>query len=78
MSLDLTFKQVCDFIKKDEFKLIDTTDKLLGITIIFSPVVLGPTAFPLLSLLTTKNELIKLGKSMFESVSKKRDADKSR
>jgi len=75
MSLDLTFKHVCDFIKKDESTLIDAADKLLGLTIIFTPVVLGPAALPLLSLLTTKNELIKLGKSMFESITKKKEAD---
>lgn len=47
MSLDLTFKSVCTTIKKqgeDDPKLIEAVDSLLGLALICSPVVLGPTA----------------------------------
>ena len=64
-----TFKQVCDLIKKDgkqDPKLIDAVDKLLGLALVCSPVVLGPTAVvALLPLITTKNEIVKLGKRGF-------------
>lgn len=51
MSLELTFKSVCATIKKqgkDDPKLIDAVDKLLGLAFICSPAVLGPSAAALL------------------------------
>ena len=75
MSLDLTFKQVCEFIKEDQPELIESVDKLLGITIILSPIVLGPAAAGILPLLTAKNELTKIGKGIFEKFTKKRAED---
>lgn len=78
MSLELTFKSVCTTIKnqgKDDPKLIEAVDNLLGITLICSPVVLGPAAVALLPTLAVKNELIKIGKSVFEKFTKKKDED---
>jgi hypothetical protein len=78
MSLDLTFKSVCATIKKqgkDDPKLIEAVDSLLGLALICSPVVLGPTAVALLPTLATKNELVKIGKSVFEKLTQKKDED---
>ena len=78
MSTELTFKSVCPAIKKqgkDDPKLIETVDYLLGIALICSPVVLGPAAVALLPTLAVKNELIKIGKGLFEKLSKKKDED---
>lgn len=79
MTLDLTFKQVCDLIKKEgkqEPKLIDAVDNLLGLVLICSPVALGPAAvIALLPLISTKNEIVKLGKGAFEALTKKKDED---
>jgi len=64
MTLELTFKNVCETIKKqskDDPKLIQGVDNLLGVALICSPVVLGPAAVALLPLLAVKNELIKIG-----------------
>lgn len=76
MNLDLTFKQVCELVKKDskqEPKLIDAVDKLLGLALVCSPVVLGPAAVALLPTIAAKNEIVKLGKGVFEKLSKKKD-----
>ena len=76
MALDLTFKQVCDFVKKDDPKLIDAVDKLLSLTLVCSPVVFGPAAvIALLPLISTKNELVRIGKGLFDSLSAKKDDD---
>jgi len=78
MSLDLTFKSVCDTIKKqgkEDAKLLEAVDSLLGLALICSPVVLGPTAAALLPTLAVKNELVKIGKSVFEKLTKKKDED---
>ncbi len=78
MSLELTFKSVCASIKKqgkDDPKLIGSVDNLLGLALICSPVVLGPSAAALLPMLAVKNELIKIGKSVFEKLTKKKDED---
>lgn len=79
MTLDLTFKQVCDLIKKEgkqEPKLIDAVNNLLGLALICSPVALGPTAvITLLPLISTKNEIVKLGKGAFEALTNKKDED---
>jgi len=73
MSLDLTFKSVCDTIKKhgkEDAKLLEAVDRLLGLALICSPAVFGPTAAALLPTLAVKNELIKIGKSVFEKLTK--------
>src|SRR5947207_1628489 len=78
MALELTFKNVCATIKKrgkDDPKLIEGVDNLLGLALICSPVVLGPAAVAFLPTLATKNELIKIGKSVFEKLTKKKDED---
>lgn len=78
MSIDLTFKSVCLAIKrqgKDDPKLIEAVDYLLGIALICSPVVLGPAAAALLPTLAVKNELIKIGKGLFDKLTKKKDED---
>ena len=78
MSLDLTFKSVCDTIKKhgkEDAKLLEAVDSLLGLALICSPAVVGPTAAALLPTLAVKNELIKIGKSVFEKLTKNKDED---
>ncbi len=72
---DLTFKEVCDFIKKDEPKLLEGVDKLLGLAAICAPLALGPAGIALLPLITAKNELVKIGKAVFESVTGKKEED---
>ena len=78
MNLDLTFKQICELVKKDgkeDPKLIESVDKLLGFALICSPVFLGPDAVALLPTLAVKNELVKIGKGVFDKLTKKKDAD---
>ena len=75
MPLDLSFKQVCDFIKKDDPALIDAVDKLLGLTLVCSPLLIGPAAAALLPIIAVKNEVVKLGKYVFEAFSNRGDAD---
>lgn len=77
MSIELTFKSVCTTIKKhgkDDPKLIEAVDNLLGLTIICSPAVLGAPA-ALLPTLAVKNELVRIGKSVFDKLTKKKDED---
>ena len=75
MQLEVTFKDVCNSIKKDEPSLIEAVDKLLGLTLICSPFMLGPAGLLLLPLLSVKNELTKIGKSVYEKYVKKEDPD---
>ena len=78
MNLDLTFKDLCSAIKqqgKEDPKLIEAVDKLLGLALICSPVVLGPAALALLPTLAVKNEIFKIGKGVFEKLTKKKDED---
>jgi hypothetical protein len=72
---DLTFKNVCKFLKKDDGALIDKVDKLSGVAILFSPLVLGPQAASALGLLGAKNELTKLSKSLLESLTSKKESN---
>jgi hypothetical protein len=75
MMLDLTFKDVCKFIKEDEPSLVETVDKFIGLGLILSPIALGPAGLALLPLLAVKNELTKLGKGLLDGISKKKDVD---
>lgn len=78
MALDLSFKQVCELIKKDQQHdplFIDIVDKFLGLTLLCGPVFAGPAAAAFLPLITAKNELIRLGKSVFKVFSDKKDDD---
>ena len=78
MNLSLTFKDVCAVIKaqgKEDPKLIAAVDLLLGLALICSPIVLGPAAIALLPTLTTKNEIIKIGKAVFEKLTGSADDD---
>lgn len=70
---DLTFKGVCKFIEKDGKSLIDQVDKLLGMAIVLSPVVVGPHLLPLLGYITTKNELTKIGQWVVKKVTSKKE-----
>jgi hypothetical protein len=75
VDLDLTFKAVCASLKDDakqDPKVLGAIDKLLGLTIICAPVALGPAALALLPALSVKNELVKMGKAVFKSLTKKR------
>ena len=60
---------------QEEPKLLEAVDKLLGLALICSPLALGPAAVALLPTLTVKNEVIKIGKSVFDWLSKKKDND---
>jgi hypothetical protein len=73
MALELSFKWVCEYIKKDEPTVINAVDKLLGLTMICSPAFSGPAGAVLLPLLGVKDELVKLGKAVFETVVQKHD-----
>jgi hypothetical protein len=78
MTLDLTFKDVCSAIKKqgkEDPKLIEAVDQLLGLALVCSPLVLGDAAVALLPTLAVKNEIIKIGKGVFEKLTKKKDDD---
>lgn len=78
MTLDLTFKQVCELVSKDgreDPKLLEAVDKLLGLAMICSPLILGPAAAALLPTLAVKNELVKIGKGVFDKLTKKKDDD---
>jgi len=74
MISDLTFKKVCELIKKDQESdpaLIGAVDKLLGLTLVCAPAFLGPAAAALLPLIGVKDELVKLGKSAFTRLTTK-------
>jgi hypothetical protein len=74
----MSFKQVCDLIKKngmEDSKLIEAADKLLGLALVCSPLVLGPAAVAVLPTLAEKNEIVKLAKYAFEKLTKKKDED---
>ncbi|MGL1958761.1 MAG: hypothetical protein OCD00_15775 [Colwellia sp.] len=75
MPKDLTFSEVCNFIKNDDGKLIDAVDKLLGAAIICSPAIFGPIALPALGLLASKNGLTSLGKDLLSKITSKDDSD---
>ena len=78
MVRDLSFKDVYKFIKADDPSFIDAADKLLGLGLILSPLALGlplEATASVLGLIEAKNELIKLGKDLFEKVTKRKDED---
>ncbi len=78
MNLELTFKSVCETIKKqgkNDPTLIDAVDNLLGLALICSPAVLGPAAIALLPTLAVKNELVRIGKRVFEQFTEKKDEE---
>jgi NACHT conflict system protein len=72
---DLTFDDVCQFIKEDQPDLIDQADTLLGFLLIISPLVFLPSTAlvtPALGLLGVKNELTKLGKYVYSKLTGKK------
>ena len=75
MACVYTFKQVRELIKKDEPALLGAVDKLLGMALICSPLALGPAVAAFLPTLAAKNELVKIGRELFDKFSKKKDAD---
>jgi hypothetical protein len=78
MNLDLNFKSVCTAIKnqsREDPKLLEAVDQLLGLALVCSPIIIGPSAAPLLPLLAQKNELTKIGSSVFQKLTKKKDRD---
>lgn len=73
---ELTFKQVCAFIKKENTpELIEKVDKLLGCILLCSFVHLGPMATTLFGLLGVKNELVSIGKDLFRKITGKDNTD---
>lgn len=75
MTIDLAFKQVCEYIKRDNSSLIDSVDKLLGFALICSPLVAPPAIVAVLPTLAVKNEMIKIAKGVFDKISSKLDSD---
>ena len=75
MASDPTFSSVCAFIKEDEPALIEAVDALLSATMVCAPAVFPATASAFLPLLAAKNELVKLGKEIFEKVCTKKDGE---
>lgn len=75
MTTDLSFEEVCKFIKEDsdDPQLIDAVDKMLGLVLIFSSIAVGPAIAPAWGLLGVKNELVKTGKSIFNKLTQKKD-----
>lgn len=77
MTREINLKSICDYLNKDgDEKTLQLTSTILGIAIISTPIILGPTAFFALSLLTAKNELISTGKILIKKfTSKKHETD---
>jgi hypothetical protein len=78
VTLDLSFAQVCEIVKKEgkkDPKLIEAVDALLGFVLVRSPVLISETVAALLPTLVAKNELVKIGKLVFAELSKKKDLD---
>jgi hypothetical protein len=73
MSVDLTFKDVCTFIKEEDHRFVDALDKLLALPLLFSPLFME--GFALLPLIAAKNELTKLSRGVFEAFTKKKSSD---
>ena len=47
----------------------------MGAAIVFSPIIIGLQALPILGLLATKNEITKIGKSLLDKFTSKKDND---
>jgi len=76
MATKLSFDEVRKLIKNgNDSKLIEAADRLLGLILICSPIALGPAAATSLSLISVKNELIKLGKGIFKNITGKKEKD---
>src|SRR5690348_3099916 len=78
MGTEISFKEVCTFIKADDPKLVESVDLMLGLVMILTPLVIStPAALaaPALGLLGVKNELTKIGKDLFQRVTAKKDKD---
>jgi hypothetical protein len=78
MKTELTFGEVCNFIKEDNPKLLEDVDKLLGFALILAPFVLFPSPLsvaPALGLLGIKSELTGIGKRLYEKLTAKKDKD---
>ncbi len=78
MELDINFKSVCESLKRDggqDPKLIGAIDVLLGLTLVCAPIALGPAGVGLLSLISAKNELTKIGRQLFSAATKKQQDD---
>jgi hypothetical protein len=55
--------------------VLDAVDGLLGAMIVFSPVVAGPAALPLLGLIEPKNELVKITNSAIKAITRSPASD---
>lgn len=75
MPTDITFSEVCKYIKNDDDSLIEATGDIVGAAIICSPLVLGPAALPLFGLLGVKNQMVTLGKKLFQKLTSKHGKD---
>lgn len=75
MPIELTFKQVCEFIKKDDHGLIDDVDNLLGLAFASSPLFMSAGSVSLLPMIPVKNEIVKISKRVFEALKSKNDDD---
>ncbi|MCG6553631.1 MAG: hypothetical protein L7F77_15005 [Candidatus Magnetominusculus sp. LBB02] len=75
MKTEITFREVYEYLKKDSGGLISSVDSIFGLIIILSSFYLGPEAMPFLGLLTTKNELTKIGGRLFNFMNGKKEDD---
>lgn len=78
MATEISFKDVCRFIKEDSPEYIEVVDSVLGLLLIIAPVAIGgpaATLGPALGLLGVKNELTKIGRSLFDRLTRKKDED---
>ncbi|MDD4293589.1 MAG: hypothetical protein PHI95_06660, partial [Bacteroidales bacterium] len=76
MPSDLTFKQVCEFIKNDDPNLIDAADKLFSLALICTPIIAGTaTAAFVPPVIAVKNEIVKISKSVFGTLTTRKDND---
>ena len=75
MTKGLTFKEVSKLLKKEDGQLIEAVDQMLGLTLVCSPLILGPPALAALPLLRVKGELTALGKTFLSKLTKKKDLD---
>jgi hypothetical protein len=82
MKMDLTFNDVCNFIKSDSPEVLEDMNKLTSLILILSPLVvpppfnaIGPTVGLLADWLSVKNEVAGIGKRILEKISEKEDND---
>jgi hypothetical protein len=78
MALEMTFKQICDLVRKDgkvDLELMENIDALLGLALLCAPVLLGPAALAFLPTLEVKGEIVKICTAAFRKITGKSESD---